>query len=320
MRQSSESLSFDIVNVSDGQDGASDAPETAQRRLRVWAISGDIVAVSASDLWRYFTKTSVIGIVSAAVSLFLLGLAHGTSMANLALTAMGAGLAYVTVGAILWGVAHMAVAGRILVPICAVSTFVICAGVSAAHGVTGAQGDLLTSLILASAGGLAVEYLMIQATDFMRAPQGRTEPQKAVPNLALTPPPPQARPIQASKRIPNKNAQVAPQVVPEEITIGQLRIVADSLVMLCAEEHYVRIVTRSETLLTRMTFVDAIARLSQMRGIQVHRSYWVADHAVSATRRADNGLTYLTMSNGEEVPVSRRRNREIKLRFSHLKA
>lgn len=57
-----------------------------------------------------------------------------------------------------------------------------------------------------------------------------------------------------------------------------------------------------ELILFRLS--DAIAELDSALGQQVHRSYWVAQHAVSTVERGGHRTT-LVLVNGARVPVSR---------------
>jgi DNA-binding LytR/AlgR family response regulator len=53
-----------------------------------------------------------------------------------------------------------------------------------------------------------------------------------------------------------------------------------------------------------MRLGDAIAGLGGHAGIQVHRCWWVAAHAVETVSRAGDGLQ-LKLHNGLTIPVSR---------------
>ena len=76
------------------------------------------------------------------------------------------------------------------------------------------------------------------------------------------------------------------------------------LVCLKMADHYVEAFTTRGSTLILMRFSDAVRELDTIRGIQVHRSYWVAlDHVRGAIRR--NGRLVLTLTGGHEVPVSR---------------
>jgi hypothetical protein len=75
------------------------------------------------------------------------------------------------------------------------------------------------------------------------------------------------------------------------------------LLALEMEDHYLRIHTAigSDLILLRMR--DALAELGPKRGRQMHRSWWVADGAVTATERGARPL--LVLRNGLRVPVSK---------------
>lgn len=71
-----------------------------------------------------------------------------------------------------------------------------------------------------------------------------------------------------------------------------------------AQEHYVKVHADPGEDFILYRFGDAVAEVSRrIEGLQVHRSYWVAQDAVTAVTQA--GKTYrLTLRNGLEVPVS----------------
>ncbi len=78
------------------------------------------------------------------------------------------------------------------------------------------------------------------------------------------------------------------------------------LIYLQAELHYLAVVTERGRSLILYNLRDAVAELPEDSGLLTHRSYWVARQAVTAyRRRGRQGV--LTMENGDEVPVSRRR-------------
>lgn len=72
-----------------------------------------------------------------------------------------------------------------------------------------------------------------------------------------------------------------------------------------AQEHYVRVVTSEGALCTLYRFGDALRELDGLSGLQVHRSFWVADAGVAALRSGKRGLK-IVLRNGEQVPVSAR--------------
>jgi len=74
---------------------------------------------------------------------------------------------------------------------------------------------------------------------------------------------------------------------------------------LSAEDHYIVVGLSdgsSQRILLRLS--DGIAEMDGVEGYVTHRSHWVAASAVTGTRR-DKGRVFLTLSNGDEVPVSR---------------
>lgn len=76
------------------------------------------------------------------------------------------------------------------------------------------------------------------------------------------------------------------------------------ILALGVEDHYVRVhgPDHSEMLLIRLG--DAIREMDGVAGIQVHRSWWVAQTAIRTTKRDGRNLR-LVLQNGMEVPVSR---------------
>jgi LytTr DNA-binding domain len=81
-----------------------------------------------------------------------------------------------------------------------------------------------------------------------------------------------------------------------------------TILALEAEDHYLRVHLESGSALILMRLSDAIIELSQdaaaPTGAQTHRSWWVAQAAVSAIAKAD-GRAVLTLANGAAAPVSR---------------
>jgi hypothetical protein len=79
------------------------------------------------------------------------------------------------------------------------------------------------------------------------------------------------------------------------------------------EDHYVRVHRPSGSRLELMPLREAIARYGHAGGVQVHRSWWVAAHAVGGAAR-DARNWRLKLSNGLEVPVARNRIAEVRAR------
>jgi hypothetical protein len=79
--------------------------------------------------------------------------------------------------------------------------------------------------------------------------------------------------------------------------------VGTELVALQAEDHYLRVHTRSGSALILMRLSDAIAAAGD-HGLQVHRSWWVARDAVAKVGRSA-GRPTLELANGLVAPVGR---------------
>lgn len=75
------------------------------------------------------------------------------------------------------------------------------------------------------------------------------------------------------------------------------------LVRIEAQDHYLNVVTVRGKTMILMRLGDAIAELSG-QGLQVHRSHWVAQQAITQHRR-EGARDVLVMSDGADVPVSR---------------
>ena len=74
------------------------------------------------------------------------------------------------------------------------------------------------------------------------------------------------------------------------------------LIYIKSEDHYLEVHTTAGSSLIKMRFSDAVAELSD-RGIQVHRSYWVALRHVTRSIRSGK-RTLLRLTGDHRVPVS----------------
>lgn len=87
------------------------------------------------------------------------------------------------------------------------------------------------------------------------------------------------------------------------------------LVALTAELHYLRVQTSAGNTLILFPFGQAVAELSAAdRGMQIHRSHWVAAKHVVGVRRQGERL-FCVLESGAALPVSRRREAEALERF-----
>lgn len=86
----------------------------------------------------------------------------------------------------------------------------------------------------------------------------------------------------------------------------QAALGVDPLTILCLEmeDHYVRVYHAGGSVLVLTTMRQAREVLQTVRGIQIHRSWWVAERAVAESLLEGRNLR-LRLINGLVVPVSR---------------
>lgn len=77
------------------------------------------------------------------------------------------------------------------------------------------------------------------------------------------------------------------------------------LLYITAEDHYIRIQTTSENKLILYKLNDAIKQLamSDIEGMSVHRSHWVAKSAIK-THVKNGRKNWLELINGDQLPIS----------------
>lgn len=78
---------------------------------------------------------------------------------------------------------------------------------------------------------------------------------------------------------------------------------AEDVLALQAEEHYVRIYSGGGSQLVHCRFGDAVEEMPPELGLQVHRSWWVAESAVRAAQRGQRRWQ-LELTSDVTVPVS----------------
>jgi hypothetical protein len=85
---------------------------------------------------------------------------------------------------------------------------------------------------------------------------------------------------------------------------GLLGAATSAVICLQMEDHYVRVHTASGSRLVLTTLGQAIAAMGEADGLQVHRSWWVANRAV--VRAVAEGRNWrLQLANGIMAPVAR---------------
>lgn len=85
---------------------------------------------------------------------------------------------------------------------------------------------------------------------------------------------------------------------------GLLGVAPAEVLCLQMEDHYVRVHTARGSTLVLATLGQAIAALGGAPGLQVHRSWWVAEKAVAGAV-ADGRNLRLALTNGVSAPVAR---------------
>jgi hypothetical protein len=76
------------------------------------------------------------------------------------------------------------------------------------------------------------------------------------------------------------------------------------IISLTTRDHYVEVTTAKGSTLVLIRFSDAIAELSGLDGVRIHRSHWVARAAMRKTSR-QNGKPVLELVDGRHLPISR---------------
>lgn len=115
------------------------------------------------------------------------------------------------------------------------------------------------------------------------------------------------RKARAQRTMPAEPAVAEAMAVPAKpVPILTRAGVADvtDLLWVRAEDHYCRLGIRGrDSVLIHYRFRDAVDDLRGCAGAQVHRSAWVADHAVVAARRSGRRWS-LHLTDGSSLPVS----------------
>lgn len=83
------------------------------------------------------------------------------------------------------------------------------------------------------------------------------------------------------------------------------------ILRLSVRDHFVDVISSSNSETIRMRFADAIDEMDTVAGHCTHRSHWVAENAIVGARR-NGGKVYLELVNGDQVPVSRKYRAQLK--------
>jgi len=163
-------------------------------------------------------------------------------------------------------------------------------------------GHLYNPLQLPALFGAVVAVQLVLVFTLLRRPHGPAQP---APDL-LAPEQPAPAPAGDGKgRFPHALLSRLPSRLGDEI------------IALEAEDHYLRIHTTLGSELVLMRLSDAIAAIGPELGLQVHRSWWVADDAIRAVIRSKQ-RSRLKLSNGLLVPVGRTYSAAVRSRSARL--
>jgi hypothetical protein len=126
---------------------------------------------------------------------------------------------------------------------------------------------------------------------FMRTPTARAQPPLPLRTKATA-----AKDLTASKDLSASSAFL--RRIPANLGTELLYLYIE------VEDHYLRVHTPLGSDLLLFRLADAVAGLEPALGRQVHRSYWVARHAVASIER-DGHRARLVLTTGAKIPVSR---------------
>ena len=103
----------------------------------------------------------------------------------------------------------------------------------------------------------------------------------------------------------HKEADPAPQTQETAQILSRIPVEKrGGLISLSVQDHYVEVVTTRGKHLTLIRLSDAIGETNGTKGLQIHRSHWVALEAINAVKR-NEGKVIIHTKNGGEFPVSR---------------
>ena len=77
------------------------------------------------------------------------------------------------------------------------------------------------------------------------------------------------------------------------------------------QDHYLKVYTDKGHHLILMRLKDALTLLKDYPGLQIRRSWWVANSAITAIEKVDR-KTWLVLKNGIKAPVSRTFTADVK--------
>lgn len=128
-------------------------------------------------------------------------------------------------------------------------------------------------------------------------------PGPAVPAMAAAPAPIPPPTMHATVTVPATIAAL-PTPLPNPLFDQLPPELGSEIIALEMEDHYVRVHTALGSALVLMRLRDATALVTEVEGMQVHRSWWVARGAVEDVLRDGRNIR-LKLARGLEAPVAR---------------
>jgi hypothetical protein len=133
---------------------------------------------------------------------------------------------------------------------------------------------------------------------FNLAKPGQAAPDAAPPPMAA--PAPMPAPMLTPVFAPPPDPAPPPNPLFDQLPAE----LGSAIIALEMEDHYLRVHTLLGSALVLMRLRDGIALLGELEGMQVHRSWWVARHAVEEVVRDGRNIR-LKLPRGLEAPVAR---------------
>jgi hypothetical protein len=164
----------------------------------------------------------------------------------------------------------------------------------------GAQfGAVWVQALVVAGGFFALFFVLYARAEHARVPDPVEAASPPAPATAEGDAPPTAPP---APPVPG----VAASALHQRLDPGFPPILA-----LAAEDHYVRVIAEGRSALVLMALAEAAALMPEDAGAQVHRSWWVAQSAITGQIRAGRDLQ-LSLHGGITAPVSRSRIADLK--------
>jgi len=91
--------------------------------------------------------------------------------------------------------------------------------------------------------------------------------------------------------------------LPRFLARVPVQISVDDVLAIKADQHYIQIYTIDREYMLLYRFSDAISEMSPDAGLQVHRSFWVANSGIESIKPRAKGFT-IKLRNGTDIPVS----------------